>query len=535
MADEKEKKKRERGKEIRARYEAAKDAGGNVLKIAPRKLRPPELQNYTTELDDEENEIRIGKTIPEMARELFAITGGWPKRGPAGLFIDHRGEIITFEGKDKDLPRLLSLYGYHLDFQPNRGRSIKMLSRVDFLFGLLDHAERFESIETEPHYPLIKTSYYTEKARAVVPRDTGKFGELLNLLNPASPEDAALIAALFATPFWGGGPGERPLFIIEGEEHDPGAGRGVGKTFLVDTLAALCGGYFDAHGFRNEETLAAAIANNNTGATRLLRIDNVKAATFSSSSLESFVTSKEIVGRRNYAGQMRVKNLFTVVVTFNEAQTSSDIATRAIRIRLKRPECYSAAWIDRVRHLVTTERDLVVADILDVLAAMPENEADVETPQGFRFPAWAREVLTKVAPRDIFARIAKDASQMDASRAEAEADLQRIVDSVYHRLAQYQPDEAAGLTERNVAIPATLLHAWLRTDMPKRIDEERVRKTIERSDGRIRWHKSNGARFYLWTAEPQNPAYLRISQNEGYLFATRRFLTVRAQTGDGAN
>ena len=88
---------------------------------------------------------------------------------------------------------------------------------------------------------------------------------------------------LFLTPFWGGGPGDRPAFVIGGPENDgPRAGRGVGKTTLVELVGELAGGYLDCEIDEKAGDIKTRLLSADARGYRVALLDNVKSLHFSS-------------------------------------------------------------------------------------------------------------------------------------------------------------------------------------------------------------------------------------------------------------
>jgi hypothetical protein len=96
-------------------------------------------------------------------------------------------------------------------------------------------------------------------------------------------------------------------------------------------------------------------------------LDNVKSLRFSWAELEGLITAPIISGHQMYTGEGRRPNDVCWLMTLNGASLSTDMAQRAVVIKLKRPE--RSDWEDRVRQFALANRQAIVADILACLRA----------------------------------------------------------------------------------------------------------------------------------------------------------------------
>lgn len=457
------------------------------------------VRNFIVDqIEGTEKDIFIGRPLDEIKLDLEACTGQWPRRVGTDLFALIGEKVYMIN----DAPALISWLthrGVLLDWRSNsKGSYIKLPGKADLIAYLKTSAREYCSIHDLPHCPQITTAFYSPKAD-IKPRETGAFIRLLKYFNPATEDDKIFMAALFLTPFWGGQPGGRPMFVLEGPENDPDGGRGVGKSELVDILAMLSGGYIDVpESIKDPDEIKKRIINSD-GPARIVRYDNVKKNRWSSSVFESLITSSSISGHRLYLGHGVKPNHFTYVVTFNDASLSKDLATRAVRIRLARPEKMTASWAGGIRDFVNEHRRDILSEILWYLE-QPGADIDLE----FRFPAWVRGVLAKVAgetDQAMLQKIIVDKTSMDDEMAEID-DIEQVI---HNRLSMYSfmgyNKGNFDPNKQNMFISWTVMAKWLREDMGMHDHARGLSKKINRSGSqRLEVRRLRGCKGAMWVA-----------------------------------
>ena len=205
-----------------------------------------------------------------------------------------------------------------------------------FFERLLDQDEQYSWATAHPHFPPVPDVYYLTTPPAA--KESGKLDELLDRFCPETPEDRELIRALVLTLYWGGPAGQRPQFVVVADPaKEKQAGRGTGKTVLVELLAHLAGGCIDLQLGVSYDRQVSNLLSPSSWQRRVVFIDNLKTLHFSNGAVESYITRSEITGHRLHQGFAVRPNLLTWVVTVNGASFSTDMARRSVVIRLKRP------------------------------------------------------------------------------------------------------------------------------------------------------------------------------------------------------
>ena len=309
------------------------------------------------------------------------------------------------------------------------------------------HAERFDVIETFPHHPpMPRTFYMHQKVGAA---NGGFLDLLLDYFSPATDVDRELIRSAFLTPFWGGLPGSRPAFRIEGPENDPPelAGRGTGKSTLPLIVADLAGGYIDLEEGEDFPAFKTRLLSNEEGRKRVVRVDNLKTLRLSWAPLEAFVTSPVISGHALFKGEGQRTNTLTVFITVNGGGLSKDMVQRVITVRLARP-AYRAGWSEEVTAFVEEHRWELIGEIIGVLAVEP---AMVKA--ATRWSSWEKGVLSQCSKFNECQRlIAERASAIDVDDDDAFEIEQLFRKNLIER--RHDPDA------ENVKIPSSEVGAW---------------------------------------------------------------------------
>jgi len=155
--------------------------------------------------------------------------------------------------------------------------------------------------------------------------------EFVAHLNPATPEDRDLLEMMLLTPFWGGEPGARPAFILQSQ------GRGCGKTSTAQAIGSVYGGAVGIQAKERWQRVVERLLSDNALTSRVVVIDNLTGK-FESPELAAMITAKTIDGRKMYVGNASRLNLITWIITANDPSLSTDLAARAVVIKIGRAQ-----------------------------------------------------------------------------------------------------------------------------------------------------------------------------------------------------
>lgn len=342
------------------------------------------FQNFVwDEVPDGETvrKVKRGRLAEDLFNELTAYTGGWPRKVGGILFGPGAGRQIQWL---KTAAELFAWIGWQYGIDGGRGvdwvGGSDCLLHQHFFAACVQLAEEFDQVELFPHRPALPRTYYHHQEPAG--GDGAALADLLRRFCPASPTDHDLILAFLLTLFWGGPPGQRPVFVFQASEASQQAGRGAGKSTVPGFAATLVGGHLAIGMDEDEGEVHRRLLGPTGRVKRLALIDNVKTLRFSSRAVEALLTCREISGRQMFVGEGSRPNSLTWCMTFNEPSMGKDMAQRAVVIEVDTPE-YDPRWVREVEEYVEANRWAVIGDLLAKLGRPKP------LPGGFAFTRWA--------------------------------------------------------------------------------------------------------------------------------------------------
>lgn len=374
-----------------------------------------QLRNYVwDERQDGETTKRFKRARRgvEILADLFERTDGWPMRVGGLLFARGKDDKIEFFRKAHELFAWID-WQYSFDgctgFDWAGGG--EFISRDEFLSTCRQHCQAWDQVESYPHEPPLPGVYYHHPDVPTETADGSHLNELVSRFNPDTPEDEELIRAFFLTLVWGGMPGLRPMFLFEASANSPKAGRGSGKSTVATIGSDLAGGFVDiAQNDRSAEIKTRLLSPDALG-KRVCLIDNLKSLRFSDAGLEALITAKSISGRVLFVGEGARPNTIVWTVTANDASLSTDLADRAIPIRVLKPT-YTPEWREDIDKYINEHRWKIFADCIVELrkpSGFPEGFSNYS-----RWAPWEKAVLSKCCdPVNLIAEIARRQSKVN--------------------------------------------------------------------------------------------------------------------------
>lgn len=371
--------------------------------------RIPFVRNYRVRALENGGSDRVGLTPQQIAADVLALTGGWPKAVAGRLFI------ATPDHKVRWLDDPTELFGWLAGLVGQGGGLVEWargegaLPKAEFFEYLCGSVEQFDDVQTVPHVPPRSGTYYVHPP---LPGGwSGAFDELLCQFNPATDTDRALVRSFFLTLLWGGRLGGRPVFIFESAAAD-GPGQGSGKSTVVMLAGKLFGDPVSISLATADDVQVQTRLLSEAGlASRLVVFDNLKGTRVSSSLIESYVTAPRISGRQLYVGEGSRPNILTWCITANQPSLSKDFVQRAFPVKIA-PPVYSPEWNDETDRLIETCRWQILADMAEELQADPR--WTLGPGEYSRWPNWERDVLCRVCDaREIRADVAERRGQLD--------------------------------------------------------------------------------------------------------------------------
>jgi hypothetical protein len=435
--------------------------------------------NYT--LIDGDAESAVPLTMSEVCGLISKATGGWPRRVGSSLFVRDEAGVHWLAGTS-------GLFGW----LARRCGIVAWRKIIGAVTKEETHAElqrtspAYVAVETLPHVPPMRDHYYAHDP--ITPGDVAALAGLLDRFSYASDIDRDLLQAALMTILWGGTGGSRPAFLITTDD-----GRGVGKSKMAQMIAYVFGGALDFSSNDDIAKIKTRLLTTDALAKRIAVLDNIKSSRFSWAELEALITSPTISGHRMYCGDAERPNTLTWIVTLNGPSVSTDLATRLVTIKVKRPQ-HSGDWEDSTRAYVDQHRDAIIADLV---AAMAEDPTQLD--RYSRWGSWEREVLSRLPePSEAQKIIAERQQEMDAEGDEGEM----FADYVEARLRDLGYDTR----ESRVFIPVKIIALWWRISLNEQGSDPRVVRQVNQlvKEGRLPRLASERraeGRGYIWSGQ----------------------------------
>lgn len=387
-------------------------AAGGTLEQLLNLVAQTSAWTYKIDPEDYENAVRItnfrtvkdGDTktdeplsMQEICQKIYDVTslnentanlrsgfpagddGPWPRRIGGQLFIHHRKKIFWLDRQDA----LFGWLGSVTHFPPKFSRNPDCHTMGQVFCELKRTAENYLAIEHIPHEPPIPDHYYA--CEPLEPGDGSALQGLIQRYSPASPLDADLMAAMFASAIWGGRGGTRPAFLITAE-----SGRGAGKSTLAHHVALLAGGGIDLSSNEDVGVIKQRLLSPEGLQKRVAILDNVKSLKFSWSELESLITSPFVSGKQLYVGETSRMNNIVWIITLNGVSLSKDLAQRCVILKIGHPS-RQASWAEETVQFIEQNRNKIIADCIALLRS-----ERFPLPTYSRWSSWERDVLERL-------------------------------------------------------------------------------------------------------------------------------------------
>lgn len=349
-----------------------------------------------------------------VMHNFLDVTDNWPKRcGGALFYVDSENSIDPNFFPIQWLNSSSSLFGWAgsysgmpVLFARNGGGA----SKEEVFAEMQRTAEPYESVEQYPHEPRIPSVYYACKPQEEWKSEKpGCLYELISRFSPAEPVDFDLIIAFLMTLVWGGGGGQRPLFVITSD-----SGRGAGKTTFASLLTSLVGGSLQLSAQADDQIIRQRLLSPEGLEKRTVLLDNVKSLKFSWAEFEALITSEKISGKQMYVGEASRVNRITYVVTINGPSLSTDLAERSITIKLGKPK-HEGDWLKDTADFIAKYKTSIIAELLELLQH-PQTTLEANT----RWGNWEKNVLCRMSSAEICqAAIKSRQKELDAEQDES--------------------------------------------------------------------------------------------------------------------
>jgi hypothetical protein len=424
--------------ELRQQLEALADAAPTVEHACATNNAPPAPLSFVTNVDLNDD----GKwTVPRPMRDILAdiekLASGWPRRVGSSLFVPSPDGVCWLESTE-------ALFGWVGSITPRPPRFAQgpgLHSKSEVFHELRRTATNHVAVETLIHEPPLPGHYYACDAPEASDGDHLRW--LLNRFSPETDIDRDLIQAALMTPMWGGPGGTRPAFVFTAD-----AGRGCGKSKAVAMISEVVGGHVELSANEDACVIRQRLLSPEGLSKRIAVLDNVKSTRFSWAELEAMITAGIISGKRMYVGEAQRPNTLTWFITLNGVSLSTDMAQRAVIIKLKKP-AFDPIWEEQTRAYIREHRREIIADLVAALRA--ERTA---LSRYSRWNAWERDVLARLPdPAEAQKVIAERQRVADVESEESAI----IADGFRSKLKElrYDPDG------ERIFIPSAIAAKWL--------------------------------------------------------------------------
>ena len=331
----------------------------------------------------------------KMALSQNALCDQFKKLMPECVAINETLHIINNETvkpitNSKRLSVAIRKKDILLDFQPKLTFGLPM---DEFYEAALQEVPQYETYSKYPRWPLLQSNLVL---RPIGHLFNGCLDTLVDMFSYASPTDRSLLKAAIISPCWSDGWGERPLFMISGENKSHDDDQGTGKSSFLMILEKLYGVSGTVTVGLSPDRQIAQFQSFKNQNIRLIKIDNVRDL-FANSILESYITEEWIGGYKLGAGHSVVHNDFTFFATGNSPQMNRDMADRTCLIHLKRPAKRDPMWRQNLVKWLDANIEPLLADIGSYLVSPSRTDLTL-SPGAERWGRWVSTILHKVDP-----------------------------------------------------------------------------------------------------------------------------------------
>lgn len=442
--------------------------------------------------------VKVGRYAYDIADDLLKMVYPIHMRRIGAEVI----AIDDITGETWSLPKAAQLFGWAAsrDVFVLWSEGVGKVLRQDFVHYLAAVLPEISGVSAMPHEPPIAGIHYV-KCRTHGDAYSGKLDELIKFWTPHTDMDRSLMKAALCTPFWGGRPGGRPSLCIESEAGIQDDGRGIGKSQFMFAVSNLAAGFHDGHveGSLNKDISDLKTCLFTDGLKKsVVAFDNCKTSKLSNADLESMITAPTISGRKLYVGGASIPNHFTYMFTMNDGSLSADMASRSVRVVLKRAPAVRGDWQAKLDNFIDANRAALVSDCIWTLR-QPEQAVD----KCIRFAPWHMGVLSKIDPSRAMSDLLlgrQGAANADKEESGDLADIIRVMIGRYRHQAgtgsvrQANPETTPFLVLRSV------MADWLRSRVDRSAADHRITHMLTRA--RVPELRGTvirrGSRYWYW-------------------------------------
>ncbi|MHB9131919.1 MAG: hypothetical protein ACYDBB_12640 [Armatimonadota bacterium] len=303
--------------------------------------------------------------LPDIIRDVFNMTDGWPKRVGSHLFADGSGENMRW--LDSPEACMAWLHGkVTVRWKPGTaGDGTQLVSPTMLWEELKVRATKYDSVQPYPHYPNLPDAYYAWTAPADYTPDGHYLEGFLNYFPPETSLDRDLLRVTVCLLVYGSQPGGRPGILLVGPH-------GCGKTTFAQVAASLVGGATKV-GTRDwaSERIGPRFLSKDALTKYVVLTDNIKGQPDYCDILGDFITADVINGYRLYEGDGSRPNHLQYLLTSNDLVVPKDFADRLYIVHFQVPADKQPGWLGEVKRYVKDHQHKILADALSILQGDP--------------------------------------------------------------------------------------------------------------------------------------------------------------------
>jgi hypothetical protein len=263
----------------------------------------------------------------------------------------------------------------------------------EFYEAITQETPQYTVATKYPRWPRLKEHYVIKDIPA---NRNGKLDELVDQFSYSRPVDRDFLKALFISPAWSNGWGQRPLFVIGGENKEFDDDHGTGKSTIMMLLERIYGRAATIPDGLSRDRMIATFQSIKNQNRLLVKLDNIRG-TFENTALEAYMTDEWIGGYKLGEGASEIRNEFTFILTANSPHFNKDGAYRSVLIKLKKPKVPDPDWKKRVTQWIEDNFDALIQDIGSYLEA-PRVPGVKISPGVVRWSFWIETILNKCNP-----------------------------------------------------------------------------------------------------------------------------------------
>lgn len=312
-----------------------------------------------------------GKKVKEFPVTVNLLIGevktrflDYPRAIGSNLFDwnKDKGLILELHTPDELFAWIERISKHVVEWSTGRG----YVSRGVLFSALQQSAVKYSSIAPAPHYPPRSDVFYTYEQMPPPDITHSSFWTLVSFFNPCNAANRTALAALLLAPLFYSPNADRPMWVIDTNDQ-----QGSGKSKLAQYTALLYGSEYLAVDMRqldqDVQSVRRRMISTDARSKRIVLFDNVKTK-IASANLAQMVTDKFITGLAPYGRTEESRpNDMTYIITVNNAEMDTDIASRVYTVRVAQVKDPDPMWERNLAKFIEVNRLQIYADMIHMV------------------------------------------------------------------------------------------------------------------------------------------------------------------------